>query len=406
MPTYLYEGRNAAGEKISGSLDANSTEDVARFLDDRGITPINIDVAKTKNRGLTSYFEHFFPKKIKQSELLFFARQMYTLIAAGVPIVNAVKQLSRSSRSTVMAEALLGVAYGLESGKSLADSLREYTNIFPNVFISIIEVGENTGHLDDAFLQLSGFVETRIANRRRLASAVRYPMIVLIAIGIAIAIMNILVLPKFSALFSRFNTQLPLPTKILMAFSNFLYNHWLLMLLVLLALILSAKLLLQNPKYKLLWDRYKLRFPVLGDLQQRIILSQFSWTFGMILHAGVSVLKGVALAASGTDNFYIKQQLLKIRDSIEHGESFAKAAAYTGLFTPGVLQMIDVGENTGNLDTMLSKVAAAYDSDLDYDIKRLNDLIEPLVLALVGVMVVILALAIYLPMWDLIKVVK
>lgn len=219
-------------------------------------------------------------------------------------------------------------------------------------------------------------------------------------------VMNFMVIPKFSMMFDKFNLELPLATRIIMASSNFMVNNKILLLIAIIGLFLGINSLLKIPTVRYFWDKYKLHLPVFGDLQRRIILSQFTWTFSLILHSGVPIIKWIGLASNATENVYFSEQLLKIRSSIEHGENLSHAAIASGLFTPITIQMIEVGEESEKLDEVLSEVAKYYDAEIDYDLKRLNELIEPILLVIIDAMILVLALGIYFPMWDLIKIAK
>ena len=400
MAIFNYDGRQQDGKKITGNLEAESVDKVVEFLESRSIVPINIKAGKSRGRSIFSFLTDV---SVRPQEVLNFARQMATLIAAGVPIIKSVKELAGAAKSKGMQKTLLGVAGGLEAGKSLAATLADYPKVFSSIFVSLIEVGENIGHLDDVFARLALFLEMKISNRRRLVAAVRYPIIVITAIVIALVVMNIFVVPKFGSLFARFGTDLPLPTRMLVTLSNFMLHNWGKLLVGLVAVIIVVRYLLTVPGIRLVWDKYKLKFPILGNLQQRIMLSQFTQTFSMILHSGVPMLKGITLGANATENKYVTRQILFMRDTIEKGEDFSYAANLSKLFDPGVLQMIEVGEETGKLDEMLGKVADAYGEEIDYDLKNLSALLEPMLLMVVGAMVALMALAIYLPMWDIVK---
>ena len=405
MPMFNYQGRDQKNVKVRSCLEAESTADVVKFLHDKNIIPIDIVVSKKKHNKLNN-LSAFLDPKITTQDLLNFSRQMAILITAGVPIIKTVKQLAKSTRSKVMQRTLTSIAGGIEAGKGLAVTLSNYPKIFTKIYVSLVEIGENIGHLDTIFAQLSSFLEARIANRKRLVAAVRYPMIVIIMLGVAMVIMTLFVIPKFTNFFTNFDIELPLTTRIMMAISNFMLNYWLFILLGLVGLIIAIIYLLKIPKIRLWWDKTKLRLPVIGNLMRRIILVQFTRTFGMILNAGVPMLKGITLGANAAGNTYISQQILVMRDAIERGESFTDSADVSKLFTSDMLQLIEVGEETGKLDDMLIKIADIHESEIDYTIKNLNDLLEPILLVIVGGFVALLALSVYLPMWDMVKAIK
>ena len=216
--------------------------------------------------------------------------------------------------------------------------------------------------------------------------------------------MNIFVIPKFAAMFSTFNLELPLATRLIMGSSNFMANNKLILSISAGVLFFGLRRLLKVPAIRFFWDKYKLRLPVFGALQKRIVVSQFAWTFSLIIRSGVHIIKGIELASNSTENAYFGKHLLKMGDAIEHGKSLFQAAAASNLFTPIFIQMIGVGEESEKLDEVLSEIDKYYDTEVDYDLKRLNQLIEPIVLAIIGGMILILALGIYFPLWDLIKV--
>lgn len=406
MPIFNYEGRNRTGEKINGSLKTETLETLMVFLSERGITPINVKEQKTY-QNLFDWQKIFPKKKAGAKAVLNFSRQMATLLKAGMPIIKAVNQIAKSTkRNKTMQQILFGIAEGLESGNGLAKTLQNYQETFAPIFISIIEVAENTGQLDNAFHHLTLFLDKQMINRKRLISAIRYPFIV---IGTAIAALlgiNFFVIPKFGALFSSFGADLPTPTIILIKTSNFLTHNWLFMLVVVILSSIGLRYMLKIPKYRLSWDKFKLSIPVVGELQRRIILTQFSWTFGMILRSDVPILKGLNMIANLTNNTYITKKIFLIRDAIDHGETFTNAIIKSELFDDTSVQLIEVGDETGKLEEMFTKISEIYEEEVDYEIKNLNDLLEPILLAIIGGIVVILALGVYLPMWDIIKAVK
>lgn len=218
--------------------------------------------------------------------------------------------------------------------------------------------------------------------------------------------MNFLVIPKFAVMFDKFQLQLPLATRIIIGSSNLMLNYKYFIIIAMIFTFFGWQKLLKIPGIHYLWDKYKLRIPIFGDLQQRITLSQFTWTFSLIISSGVPIIKGIELASNSTTNSYFSLQLMKMKTAIENGESLSQAAIATGLFTPITIQMIEVGEESQKLDKILSDIAKYYDDEIDYDLKRLNELIEPVLLLLIGGMILILALGIYFPMWDLIKMAK
>lgn len=405
MPTFNYQGRDKNGEKISGSIKTDSLDALMIFLAERNITPINIKEQKS-HKELPNILTFFQKKHASSKAVLNFSRQMATLLGAGMPIIRAVNQIAKSTKNKAMQQILFGLVEGLESGNGLAKTLQNYPETFSPLFANVIEVAENTGQLDTTFQHLTVFLDKKMANHKRLVSAIRYPIIVICTAISAFVLINIFVIPKFGALFSSFKAELPAPTVFLIKSSNFLTNNWGKLLILFIASFIAFHYLLKIPKYHLLWDRFKLRIPIIGNLQKRIILTQFAWTFGMILHSDLAILKGLSIIANLTENLFITQKVLLIRDSIDHGETFTAAIIKSELFDESSEQLIQVGDETGKLEEMFTKISEIYEEEVDYEIKNLNDLLEPILLVIIGGIVLMLALGVYLPMWDIIKSVK
>ncbi|MBN1684183.1 MAG: type II secretion system F family protein [Gammaproteobacteria bacterium] len=403
MPNYQYQGRDSEGKKVSGRLEAENTGDAANFLADKNIIPTHIEIAEQRKSSFGFLFRS---STAKPQEILSFYRQMATLLGAGITVVKAVKQLAQSSVSRPLRNALDAIFDAISSGQTLAASMALYPKMFSKIEIGIIEIGENTGRLQEIFLQVAEYLENKILNRKRLLAATRYPAIVIIAVVTAIIVLNIFVIPKFASLFSRFQVQLPLPTRVLIAVSTFMQHNWVMVLIIAVLLLLLIPYILAIKQIRYFYDHYKLYFPVLGNLEKRILLSQFTWALGLILRAGLPVLKGMTLVAEASDNVYMHEKITKMRDFLDQGENFTQSMIRSGLFHSSIIQMVEVGESSGKLDEILNEIANYYNREIDYDIKRLNDLLEPLLLLVVGGMVLILALSIYLPMWDMVKFAK
>jgi MSHA biogenesis protein MshG len=406
MATFTYHGRFSDGKKTQGTVEADKVNDVVLYLREQGIIPVDIELARSKLNLSGMFAMSAFARKASMKELMFFCRQMATLTAAGVSVVSSLRKIAETTQTKFFSGILFSLAEKLVSGQSFSRSLLSYNKVFPSIFIGIIEVGENTGKLVEAFQQLTIYFENEILNRRRLVSTVRYPTIVIVSVIVAIMVMNFFVIPKFALMFGQFNAALPLPTQVIIAMSNFMLQYWFILLVLSIVFVFAVRLALNVPAVHLVWDKYKLSLPVIGNLLKRILLNQFVWSFSLVLRSGVPLIKGINIAASTTGNLYVTQKILLIRDAIEHGENFTRAATLSHLFSPLVLQMIAVGEDSGCLDKMLGEVTHYYAEEIDYDLRRVNDLLQPILLVFIGAMVLLLALGVYLPMWDLIKVAK
>lgn len=390
------------GEVVTGELETHNISDVVQFLRNRDVIPLDIEEVKSKFdlvEFFTSHHLQFF--KVGDEELLIFCRQMATLTGAGVSLVTSLQQLSLSAKSKVFARALADINKRLAAGQSLAKSISAHRNIFSPIVISIVETGENTGSLKEAFQQLTSYFENEIVNRRRIKSATRYPIMVVVASLVALFIINIFVIPQFTAVFANFGLNLPLATRILIKTSTFISQHWLLLLIAAAFLFFGRRYLFLIPGAEAFWDRYKLSIPVFGNLQRKIIIARFAWACGLILRSGVNIGQAIQLAAHITNNLYLSKKMLLIRDEIEQGKSFTQAVSQSELFPLSAVQMISVGEETGGLENMLNEIAKSYNEEIDFDMRRLNELLQPILLVVAGVMVLVVAIGIYLPLWDL-----
>ncbi|TBU99945.1 MSHA biogenesis protein MshG [Stutzerimonas kirkiae] len=403
MPAFRYTGRDAHGSKIEGSLDAANADVAASELLSRRITPLTIEAARAEGGEdiLAALRQRLRRKKVDLDELIIFTRQMYSLTKAGVPIIRAIGGLGESNRNLYFREVLQEVRGGLESGQSMAVTLNQHPKVFNSLFVSMISVGENTGQLDQAFRQLSTYLELERETRKRIKQATRYPIFVLVAMGVALGVINILVIPAFAQVFASFHAQLPLPTRILIGTSSFMREWWWLLLLGIAGGIHAFFKWTATDAGSLKWDRLKLRLPIVGGIFERIALARFTRTFAMMYRAGVPLLQTLSINSASVGNRHIGEAVLGMRESVERGESLTRSASNSGLFTPLVLQMMAVGEETGALDDLFVEVADFYEQEVDYDLKQLADAIEPILIVAMGIMVLVLALGVFLPMWEL-----
>lgn len=400
MANFEYQGRDSQGKAVTGTLEVVSQNAAASELSRQGITPIRIVETAQKAAGKPIEI-NIFPKKVSLDELIIFCRQMNALMRSGIPIIRAMKGLADSTKSEVLAETLSDVAKRLESGINLASSMQVHPKVFSELFISMIHVGENTGQLDAAFKRLSENLEMERDTRKRVKQATRYPTMVLTAIFVALFVVNLFVIPKFAGVFKKFGAELPWPTQILVSTSEFCLNYWWVILLAVAAAILGFKRWVKTEKGHYEWDRRKLRFPIVGVLFEQIALSRFTRNFAMMLSSGMPITHALAIAAEASGNRFIGGRILDMKIAIERGDSLLRSARNTGVFTPLVLQMISVGEETGQIDSLLDDVADFYDEEADYSLKRLSEAIEPILIVAMGGIVLILALGVFLPIWDL-----
>jgi MSHA biogenesis protein MshG len=401
MPLFQYQGRNTSGQVVTGQFEAETEEAVANYLFGLSVTPVEIN-AYTESSSIVENIKKYFAKRnVSLVELIFFSRQMHTLLRSGVPIMQALQGLRESTPSDVLADVIGALREGLDAGEDLTTAMRHHPDVFPGLYISIVEIGETSGSLPESFQKLVVYLELERETRERIKSAMRYPTIVMGAIVIAMFVINLFVIPAFSKVFASFNAELPLPTRILMATSNFTVNYWYVVVGGMIALLIWLRIYIASEKGRLKWDQFKLKIPVVGDIIYKATVGRFALALSICIKSGVSWGQSMLVVSNAVDNKYIGAHIITMRDEVERGTTITHAASGSGLFPATVLQMISVGEETGALDSLMSEVAEYYEGEVEYQLKNLSTAIEPFLLLCVGIMVLILALGVFLPMWDL-----
>ena len=404
MTVFAYSGRDQNGEAIKGALDAANAQAAAHQLLAGGIHPISIKAKKIEadEEGISFSFG----RKVKAEEIIILTRQLYSLSKAGVPLNKCIRGLAMTLKNPVLVDVLFEIEKNLNSGLTLSASMSRHVDIFPRLYVSMVLVGENSGRLEEAFKELIDHLELEQETARRISGAFRYPMFVGIALSIAIVILNIFVIPVFADIFQQFGAQLPLMTRMLIASSNFFVDYWQPLLVILVVGIFLFKNWLAKESGRLKWDAFKLKIPVVGSILLRAILARFCRTFAMMMASGVPLIQSVELCSSAVGNAAIGERILGMRRSIERGESLLQAIGNSDMFTPLVMQMVAVGEQTGQVDEMLNEVADFYNREVDYEIKNLSANLEPILIVMMSVLVGILAVGIFLPMWEMFSVVQ
>ncbi|HHQ4634798.1 TPA: type II secretion system F family protein [Aeromonas veronii] len=404
MANFAYKGRDSQGNATSGVVEAANEMAAAEQLMRRGVMPTELKLGKAKSAAID--WSLLLEGGVKLDELVIFSRQMYALTRAGIPILRAIAGLEESTHSKPLKRALHSLGEDLGNGRPLSSSMQAHPKVFSSLFVAIIHVGENTGQLEESFLQLANYFELELETRKRIKTAMRYPSFVMIAIGIAMVILNIMVIPVFAGMFAKFGVELPLATRILLATSHFFVNYWWLLLAILAGMVFGWRRWVATTKGKLTWHRWQLKLPIVGTIIERSLLTRFARSFSMMLKAGVPLNTALTLVADAVDNAYMAGRVRDMRAGIERGESLLRTASSSGLFTPLVMQMIAVGEETGQVDDLLHEAAEYYEREVDYDLKSLTARIEPILIGIVAVMVLILALGIFTPMWDMMRAVR
>ena len=401
MTQYAYKGRNSQGQEVLGTLEGASANAVAGQLSARGLIPISIEESKVQAGFALRWETILSDKPVTIVDLIIFCRQMYTINRAGVPIIQGVRGLANSLRHPRFQTVLHDVADQLEKGVELSAAMTLHPDVFDQLFVSLVNVGENSGKLDEAFNQLSSYLERDLDTAKRIKSATRYPSFVLGALVIAMVVINIFVIPNFADMFAKFGAELPLPTKILLGTSSFFVNYWHVLLGFVVVTWFLFKRHIKTERGSRQWGRILLRMPIVGDIIDRASMARYARSFGLMLSSGVPLIQSLTLCSRVIDNPWLGDKILGIREGIERGESLLSTHNQSGMFTPLVLQMIGVGEESGQVDTLLTEVAEFYEREVDYDLKTLSDRIEPIMIVIMAGFVLILALGIFLPMWNM-----
>ncbi len=401
MAHFAYKARNAGGEMVQGVLEGADSGAAASQLFAMGITPIEIKPTSAPSASSGSFLENLTREKITQQDLMLFSRQMYTLLKAGVPIMRALAGLQESTVNKSFGEVIKGIRDSLDTGRELSPSLARRPDVFTPFYINMIRVGEMTGQLEDVFLRMFHHLEFEEFMRNQVKSAVRYPSFVIATMAVAIVVINLFVIPAFAKVYAGMKVQLPLMTRILIGFSDFMVVWWPAMLVAAAAAYFSFYSWTHTPTGKLKWDELKLKFPIAGEIITKATLSRFARSFAMASSSGVPVVQALTTVAQTVDNDFIAGKIEKMREGVERGESVLRTAVASGVFTPVVLQMLAVGEESGSLDDMMLEVAELYQREVEYELKTLSSKIEPILIISLGILVLILALGVFLPMWDL-----
>ena len=401
MPTYAYKARNAASELVEGVLEGAGLGAVADLLRVQGLTPVDIRETKGKAAKLSASGFSWFRQRVSHIDLLLFSRQMHTLLKSGVPIMRALNGLQEAAINPEMKRVVGEVRESLESGRELSQALARHPRVFSPFYLSMVRVGESTGLLDEVFFRLFEHLEFERFMREQVKSALRYPMFVVIAMIVAIIVVNIFVIPAFAKVFAGFGAPLPLMTRLLLGFSEFMLAWWPAMLVGSIGMVLGFRAWVGTAAGRYAWDRLSLKIPIAGKILHKAALSRFARAFALGTRSGVPVMLALSNSAHTVDNVYVARCVEGMRENVERGESLLRATIAAGIFTPIVMQMVAVGEESGAVDDMMDEVGDMYRQEVEYELKTLSQQIEPILIVMLGVLVLILALGIFLPMWDL-----
>lgn len=401
MPFFAYKGRNGRGELMQGVLEAADSGAVADQLFNTGVTPIEIVVTTKKVVDGENWWSRLLEKKVTSMDVQLFSRQMYTLLKSGVPIMRGLAGLQESAVSKSFGKVIKDLRESLDAGRELSAAMRRHPEVFTPFYLSMVRVGEMTGRLEEVFLRLFDHLEFDRDMRERVKTAMRYPSFVMFAMVAAMAVVNIFVIPAFEGVFTKLHAELPLMTRVLIGTSKFTVRYWPVILGGMVLAFWGFRLWVGTPKGLYQWDKIKLRIPIAGKIMLKATLARFARSFSLSSRSGVPIVQALTVVAQTVDNAYLTARVEQMRDGVERGESILRTAAAANVFTPVVLQMIAVGEESGSIDELMDEIAQMYEREVDYELKTLSAQIEPILIVFLGVLVLVLALGIFLPIWDL-----
>src|SRR5215213_10440546 len=401
MPdTYTYKARDRAGNILNGTVVADNESLVLQKLREQGYMPLEVGKQKkSMNIELTA-------KKVKLKELAVFGRQFATMINSGLPILRALSILSDQTDNPELGRVLGVVRTDVEQGASLSGAMVKHPKVFNNLFVAMVKSGEMGGSLDDVLLRLADMIENEVRLRGKVKSAMTYPIAVVALVVLIMSAMLLFVVPQFQTIYTSLGGTLPLPTRVLLTMSNIFKQWWYIVLIGTFVFRFFFKRWKKTPKGREAVDRMKLRMPVFGVIFQKVALSRFASTAAMLLKSGVPILQALEIVSDTVNNRVMSHAITDVQASVREGESMAKPLAKHAVFPPMVVQMLAVGEETGQIDTMLEKVAQFYENEVEASVDALTSLIEPLLIAVIGGCVGAAVIALYMPMFNIIKLIQ
>ncbi len=403
MSQFWYKGRNKIGDLVSGTMEALSPEAVALQLGQTGIVAVTITPVKKRSVKMS------LPKRagrVRPEEMIFFTRQLATIVKAGLSLNEALIILGRETENQGFRTALDAIQRDLEGGSSFSDALAKYPRIFPEIYSHSVRAAEEGGFLDTTLTRLATMLDNDLDTRRRVSAAVRYPIFVFIALGIGISIVLTFVIPRFATLFSAFGGDLPLPTRVLIAVGTFMSFAWPFLLGGVIALGFAVSWAAQRPLGRQLWDRMKLQIPVVSPLVLKLTMARLAHILGTLMGSGIPVISALGISARAVGNSVVARELERVQRAVEGGRALAEPMSQSPIFPPLMTEMVAVGEKTGALETLLHAVAEHYEGEANHTIKNLPTIIEPILLVVVATFVLFLALAVFLPLWDMVGLIR
>jgi type II secretory pathway component PulF len=399
VPVFSYRARKLSGEIVTGTLQGKSPDDIASELHGKGFTPVTIAPHK-KKKTLTLL------ARVSEEDLIVFSRQMATLIKAGISFIRCLDTLEEQTSNKKLKEIIRELKVDLEGGSTFSNALAKFPRVFSPLYTGMVKVGEEAGVLDEILDRLATLLEHESVTKQRVKTAVRYPLIVVTTLTAAFFFLTAFVIPKFASVYAATQTELPMPTRVIIWISNAVTNYWWLIMGGALLLFFGIKFYVRSTSGRWNYDRMKLRFPLIGSIVQKAVMARFARIFATLYRSGIPILHSMDVVTNTLGNLLIARAMEVIKEDVSEGSGLVAPMQRSGMFPPIVVQMVGVGEETGALDGMLNKVADYYDSEVEYSIRNLSTTLEPLLLAVLAGMILFLALGVFLPMWDMISAFK
>lgn len=402
MATFAYKALDKAGTEVAGTLDADNERLALGRLRDMGYLPLEIREEKVAKGGiLDTFLGIFMRKRVRGKDIITFTRQLSTLIDSGLPLLRSLNVLGEQTESPNLKVQIKDIAQSVQGGSTFSDALAKHPRTFSNLYVNMIKAGEAGGVLEVVLARLAEFSEKEQAVRAKVRGAMVYPaLVILVGVGVVL-FLTIAIIPTFVSMFTEVNLTLPLPTRIMMAASNFLRGFWWMILLAILALVTIYRMWVKKERGRYHSDRIKLRIPILGDLMKKSAISRFARTLGTLITSGVPILQALLIVRDTAGNEVISRAMVAVHNSIREGESIAGPLGKSPVFPPMVVHMIAVGEETGALDNMLIKVSDAYDREVDTMVAALTSVLEPILILGMGIVVGFIVISMYLPIFQM-----
>jgi len=408
MPSFKYRARDSEGKAITGLLEGDDKASVAEQIQRLGYIPVGIELEKKEKRvekGAGADWADRLMRRVGSEEIIYLNRQLALVLGAGVPLLTCLRLMAKQTENDRLRDILVGISDDIEGGSDLSNAMSHYPNVFSSLYVNMVRAGEASGQLEATLNRVAALQEYELVTKERVKAATRYPKLVIGALIAAFFVVVTFVIPTFARIFKQFGSELPLPTRVMIAMDAYLKQYWLVSLLGMILSVIAILWWIQTPPGRYWLDWLKVHIPMFGPLMSKFALSRFSRIFSSLNASGLPIMQTLAISTETIGNVYYARSLRKVTEEVKRGENISDSLARAGIFPPLLHQMVTVGETTGKLDEVLSKVSDYYDQDVEYAIKRFTTLIEPVLLAFVAMFVFFFALAVFLPLFNLARVI-